>query len=106
MFLPSPGPLEVFLLPEPGDGLRIDTGFRAGDRITPHYDPLIVKLISHGADRDQTISRALRALRASAIEGIHSNVPFLIRTLEHPAFRAGEIDTGFVGTHGTALVAA
>jgi 3-methylcrotonyl-CoA carboxylase alpha subunit len=106
MFLPSPGPLEVFRLPEPGDWMRIDAGVREGDRITPHYDPLIAKLICHGADRAHAIVRALQALRASTIEGIHSNVPFLIKTLEHPAFRAGEVHTEFVGTHRTELVAA
>ena len=74
MFLPSPGPLEVFRLPEPGEGLRVDAGVREGDRITPHYDPLIAKLICRGADRGQAIERSLAALRASAIEGIHSNL--------------------------------
>ena len=60
MFLPSPGPLEVFRLPEPGEGMRIDAGVREGDRITPHYDPLIAKLICWGADRGQAIERSSR----------------------------------------------
>ena len=59
MFLPSPGPLEVFRLPEPGDWVRIDAGVREGDRITPHYDPLIAKLICRGADRAEAIERAI-----------------------------------------------
>jgi 3-methylcrotonyl-CoA carboxylase alpha subunit len=104
MFLPSPGALEVFRLPEPGAGIRIDAGVRAGDRITPHYDPLIAKLVCHGADRDQAIERSLAALRASAIEGIHSNLQFLIRVLEHPAFRAGDVHTGFVDAHRPQLM--
>ena len=53
------GPLEVFRLPEPAEGLRIDTGVREGDHITPHYDPLIAKLICHGADRGQAIARSV-----------------------------------------------
>jgi acetyl/propionyl-CoA carboxylase alpha subunit len=105
MFLPSPGPLEVFRLPEPGEGLRVDAGVREGDRITPHYDPLIAKLIGHGADRDQAIERSLAGLRASAIESIHSNLQFLIKVLDHPAFRAGEVHTGFVDAHGPRLMA-
>ncbi len=104
MFLPSPGPLEVFRLPEPGEGIRIDVGVREGDRITPHYDPLIAKLICRGADRGQAIERSLAALRASAIEGIHSNLQFLIRVLEHPAFRAGDVHTGFVDAHRPQLM--
>jgi 3-methylcrotonyl-CoA carboxylase alpha subunit len=105
MFLPSPGPLEVFRLPEPGDGVRIDAGVRQGDRITPHYDPLIAKLICRGTDRGEAIERSIAALGASAIEGIHSNLQFLIRALEHPAFRAGDVHTGFVDTHRAELMA-
>jgi acetyl/propionyl-CoA carboxylase alpha subunit len=104
MFLPSPGPLEVFRLPEPGDGVRIDAGVREGDRITPHYDPLIAKLICRGADRGHAIERCLAALRASAIEGIHSNLQFLIRVLEHPAFHAGDVHTGFVDAYRPQLM--
>jgi acetyl/propionyl-CoA carboxylase alpha subunit len=104
MFLPSPGPLEVFRLPEAADGIRVDAGVREGDRITPHYDPLIAKLVCRGADRGQAIERCLAALRASAIEGIHSNLQFLIRVLEHPAFRAGDVHTGFVEAHRPQLM--
>jgi 3-methylcrotonyl-CoA carboxylase alpha subunit len=104
MFLPSPGPLEVFRLPEAGDGIRIDAGVRQGDRITPHYDPLIAKLVCHGADRGQAIERSIAALRASAIEGIHSNLQFLIRVLEHPAFQAGDVHTGFVDAYRPQLM--
>ena len=104
MFLPSPGPLEVFRLPEPDVGVRIDVGVREGDRITPHYDPLIAKLICWGVDRGQAIERSLAALRKSTIEGIHSNLKFLIKVLEHPAFRAGDVHTGFVDAHRPELV--
>jgi 3-methylcrotonyl-CoA carboxylase alpha subunit len=104
MFLPSPGPLEVFRLPPPADGVRIDAGVREGDRITPHYDPLIAKLVCHGADRREAIERSLEALRASAIEGIHSNLPFLMRVLEHPAFQAGDVHTGFVDAYRPQLM--
>jgi 3-methylcrotonyl-CoA carboxylase alpha subunit len=104
MFLPSPGLLDVFQLPEPGAGMRIDAGVREGDRITPHYDPLIAKLICWGADRGQAIERSLAALRKSTIEGIHSNLNFLIKVLEHSTFRAGDVHTGFVDAHRPELV--
>jgi 3-methylcrotonyl-CoA carboxylase alpha subunit len=104
MFLPSPGKLATFRLPEPSAGLRIDAGVREGDEITPHYDPMIAKLIAHGDDREAAIARALEALRAVTIEGIHSNVSFLARTLEHPAFAAGDVHTGFVEAHRADLV--
>jgi acetyl/propionyl-CoA carboxylase alpha subunit len=104
MFLPSPGPLEIFRLPTPGDDIRIDAGVREGDRITPHYDPLIAKLVCRGADRGEAIERSLAALRQSTIEGIHSNLKFLIKVLEHPAFRAGDVHTGFVDAHRPELV--
>jgi 3-methylcrotonyl-CoA carboxylase alpha subunit len=106
MFLPSPGKLATFRLPEPSQALRIDAGVREGDQITPHYDPMIAKLIAHGDNRAEAITRCLEALRAVAIEGIHSNVPFLIRTLEHPAFAAGDVHTGFVEAHRAELVSA
>ena len=106
MFLPSPGRLAVFRLPEPLASVRIDTGVREGDQITPHYDPMIAKLIAHGGDRDEAIARCVKALRAVAIEGIHSNVPFLIRTLQHPAFAAGDVHTGFVEAHRADLLTA
>jgi acetyl/propionyl-CoA carboxylase alpha subunit len=105
MFLPSPGLLEVFRLPEPGDEVRVDAGVREGDRISPHYDPLIAKLICRGADRAEAIEQSLAALRASAIEGINSNLQFLVKVLEHPAFRAGDVHTGFVDGHRVELVA-
>ena len=106
MFLPSPGRLATFRLPEPSEALRVDAGVREGDQITPHYDPMIAKLIAHGGSRDEAIARCVEALRAVAIEGIHSNVPFLIRTLEHPAFAAGDVHTGFVETHRADLLTA
>jgi 3-methylcrotonyl-CoA carboxylase alpha subunit len=106
IFLPSPGRLATFRLPEPSASVRIDTGVREGDQITPHYDPMIAKLIAHGSSREAAIARCVEALRAVAIEGIHSNVPFLIRTLEHPAFAAGDVHTGFVEAHRADLLTA
>ena len=103
-FLPSPGKLDRLSFPGEGDGVRVDTGFRAGDDVTFHYDPMIAKIIAHGADRDAAIGRAVEALRATELEGLVSNIPFLIRALDHPAFRAGDTHTAFVETHKSDLI--
>jgi 3-methylcrotonyl-CoA carboxylase alpha subunit len=103
-FLPSPGVLKRFRLPAIGDGLRIDTGVREGDQISFHYDPMIAKLVSHGRDRDEAIARMLAALADTAVEGVATNVGFLRRVLDHPAFRAGDIHTGFATEHAAELM--
>jgi len=104
MFLPQPGTLTTLSFPEEGDGMRIDSGVRQGDKITPFYDPMIAKVIGYGANRAAAIERTLEALRATRLEGIVSNLDFLIRTLDHPAFRAGDSHTGFVEQHKADLV--
>jgi acetyl/propionyl-CoA carboxylase alpha subunit len=105
-FLPSPGKLTTFGLPDPGNGVRVDTGVREGDQVTVHYDPMIAKVICHGNDRAQAIDRSLEALRAVAVEGIRTNIAFLIRVLDHPAFAAGDIHTGFIEAHRSELITA
>ena len=103
-FLPSPGPLRRFRLPEAKDGVRVDTGVREGDQIPFHYDPMIAKLVTHGASRDQAIARMLSALSGVEVEGVATNAGFLARVIDHPAFRAGDTHTGFVGEHGGSLL--
>ena len=105
-FLPSPGPLKRFQLPNATDGLRIDTGVREGDRITFHYDPMIAKMVSHGRDRDEAIARMLAALSGVQVEGVKTNAALLGRVIDHPAFRAGDTHTGFVAEHGATLTKA
>lgn len=91
-FMPSPGPLNVMRLPERA-GLRIDTGFREGMKVTPFYDPMLMKVIAHGANRTQAIACLEAALGDVVIEGIETNVAFLRKTLTHPAFVAGQVHT-------------
>ena len=105
-FMPSPGRLARFALPEPGDDVRIDTGFRKGDEVTFFYDPMIAKVIAHGPTRDAAIERMVDALDAIEIEGPASNVAFLRATVRHPAFRAGNLFTGFVDRFKGELVRA
>jgi acetyl-CoA carboxylase biotin carboxylase subunit len=92
-FYPSPGILKTFRL-APGVEVRTETGYSEGDEITSYYDPLIVKVIAHGHNRDNAIDRMLAALDATVIEGIKHNIPFLQRILRSEQFRSGHVHTG------------
>ncbi|SDW89919.1 3-methylcrotonyl-CoA carboxylase alpha subunit [Albimonas donghaensis] len=102
-FLPQIGRLAHLALPD--RAARIDSGVRAGDAITPHYDPMIAKIIATGATREEARTRLLAALRASEIAGLVTNLPFLRALVDHPAFTAGEMDTGLVDRELEALTA-
>ena len=104
MFLPSPGKLNRLALPAPSAQVRIDTGVREGDTITAYYDPMIAKLICHGPDRDAALAATEAALRECEIAGIANNIDFLGRVVRHPAFRAGEVFTGFIETYKNELL--
>ncbi len=103
-FLPSPGPLKVFGTPPVSPELRIDTGVREGDVISFHYDPMIAKMIAHGADREAAIDRLLDGLAAMRVEGVATNIEFLKRLMENAAFRAGDSFTGFIPAHAGDLL--
>jgi len=92
-FFPSPGLLERFVLPT-GDGLRIETGYATGARITPYYDPMLAKLIAHADDRPSAIARLQQALQSAEIVGLKTNIPFLLRVLRNADFAAGRVHTG------------
>jgi 3-methylcrotonyl-CoA carboxylase alpha subunit len=98
--------LTRFDLPPASPQVRIDTGVRSGDRITHFYDPMIAKLIVHGADREAAIERMLQTLGATSVDGVETNLAFLKRTVGHPAFRAGEVRTSFVDRYKADLLAA
>ena len=95
-FLPSPGVLTEFRLPQ-GEGIRVDTGYREGNKVTPFYDPMIMKVVAHGQTREQAIDRLQGALAELHIAGITHNARYLRAVLEHPAFRRAELHTGFLG---------
>ena len=103
MFLPSPGRITRLVLPE-GEGVRVDTGVRDGDTVTPHYDSMIAKLIVHGPDREAAIARMGAALDGTVVEGITTNIAFLRRVMNHEAFRLGRTLTSFVDTYKTDLI--
>ena len=77
-----------------------------GTDVPVQYDPMLAKLIASGETREQAIDRAAAALRAFPILGVRTNVAFLIKVLEHPAFRAGRVHTGFVDEHLASLLEA
>jgi 3-methylcrotonyl-CoA carboxylase alpha subunit len=93
-FLPSTGTLRHLRLP--ADMARVDTGVRQGDSITPHYDPMIAKLIVWGEDRTVALGRMRAALAGCEIIGVASNVEFLARTVASQAFAGADLDTGLI----------
>jgi acetyl-CoA carboxylase biotin carboxylase subunit len=101
-FLPSTGTLERLRFPD--GGVRVDSGVREGDSVTPFYDPMIAKVIAHDADRTQAAMKLAHALEETQIAGLRSNAAFLIRALRHPEFLKGEIDTGFIPRHQAELI--
>ncbi len=103
-FLPSTGRLVALQFPF-AEGLRIDAGVEAGSEVTPFYDPLLAKLIAHGATREEALDRLAAALDATIVLGPRSNVGFLAALARAPAFRAGSFDTGFIDVHLDELLA-
>ncbi|MGR3541327.1 MAG: ATP-binding protein [Hasllibacter sp.] len=101
-FLPVTGPLDRLRWPE---GVRIDTGVREGDRITPHYDPMVAKVIAHGPDRRSALAALRRGLEEVELAGTTVNLPFLIALTRHAGFAAGDVDTGLIGRDLDALTA-
>ncbi|RDK00305.1 acetyl/propionyl/methylcrotonyl-CoA carboxylase subunit alpha [Paraburkholderia lacunae] len=85
--------------------VRIDSGVREGDTITPFYDPMIAKLIVHGATRDEALARMNRALHACEVVGPHTNVEFLQSIVTSEPFATGDLDTGLIERHHDALFA-
>ncbi len=104
-FLPSIGTLELLQFGEAPGG-RIDTGVFQGAEVSPFYDPMIAKVIAHGADRDAAIARLGQMLAGSAVWPVRTNASFLVKALAHPDFAAGDVDTGLIGRDGEAMAAA
>jgi acetyl-CoA carboxylase biotin carboxylase subunit len=94
-FTPSPGRITGLNLPG-GIGVRVDTHAYTDGVIPPYYDSLVAKLIVHGRDRTEAITRMQRALDMFIVEGIHTSIPLHKRILADPDFQAGRFDTNFV----------
>ena len=118
-FLPSTGRLVRYQPPVPGwtddgaangrrglGGIRVDDGVYEGGEVSMFYDPMIAKLVTWGATRDEAADKQVAALDAFEIEGLGHNLDFLSAIMQHPRFRAGELTTGFIaeeypdGFHG------
>jgi len=94
-FLPSPGTITRWDEPA-GDGVRVDAGYAAGNKVTQFYDPLLAKLCVHGPDRDRALARAREAVAAFQITGPRTNLPFHAELLASEEFRSGDYDTSII----------
>jgi 3-methylcrotonyl-CoA carboxylase alpha subunit len=106
-FLPAIGTLSHLVQPTeiPGQ-VRVDTGVRAGDTISPHYDPMIAKLIVWGEDRSIALRRLEAALAQYEVVGLRTNLGLLRAIAGHTAFAHAELDTGFIARHAAELMPA
>ncbi len=95
-FFPSPGKLAVFRPPE-GEGIRVDTGYAEGRDVTPHYDPMIAKVIVRAATREAAIDKLIEALGGFDIQGLKHNIPAVLNILRSSQFREGRVHTGIIG---------
>jgi len=100
-FRPAPGRIAAVQFPD--GNVRIDSGVRDGDEITPFYDPMIAKLTVHGADRAAALVRLTGALNASRVCGIANNITFLARLSAQADVVSGDVDTGLIGRNMPAL---
>src|SRR6185369_7937981 len=104
-FLPSIGRLEYLTTPPQSPQVRVDTGVRQGDQITPFYDPMIAKLIVHGATRAEAIERLRAALAAYRVVGVNTNIEFLHALAGTQSFRDARLDTALIERERPALSA-
>jgi len=91
-FLPSPGTVTKLDLPS-GEGIRIESGVEMGSTVSVHYDPLLLKLVTHGATREQALTRMAGALDRCVIEGPKTTIPFLRRIIASDEFGSGRVHT-------------
>ena len=99
-FFPSVGRLDRLSF---GGGARVDTGVREGDEISPHYDPMLAKVIVHGQGREEAFRRLGRALECTRLSGIETNRDFLVRLARDEDVVSGAVDTGLIGRKSASL---
>lgn len=97
-FRPSPGTIKSLYVPG-GPGIRIDGAVYQGYTITPYYDSMISKLIAHGANREEAITKMKWALSEFIVEGVDTNIDFQLEIIKRPEFRNGTYDIGFLGRY-------
>ena len=101
-FLPSIGKLDHFVMPY---DVRVDTGVSYGGEVSQFYDPMIAKLIVHASDRETAADELAEASRSVEVWPVRTNAAFLARCLDHPRFKAGDVDTGFIAAEMDVLTA-
>jgi len=94
-FVPSPGVIQAFSVPG-GPGVRVDTYAHSECTVSPYYDSLIAKIITHGRDRAEAIARMKRTLEMTVVDGIKTSIPLHLKVLNDPDFVAGKLHTGFM----------
>jgi acetyl-CoA carboxylase biotin carboxylase subunit len=94
-FRPSPGTVRHFVTPA-GTGIRVDTHMQAGAKVPPFYDSLLAKLVVHGDDRAQSLSRMRSALARFSVEGVTTNLPMHMELMKRDEFQRGGVDTGYL----------
>jgi acetyl-CoA carboxylase biotin carboxylase subunit len=102
-FMPSCGVIDYLYEPS-GPGVRNDSGIYEGWEVSPHYDPILSKLVAYGEDREQARARMLRALDEYVIHGVQTGIDLHKRILCHDSFVRGEVDTNFIDTHADELL--
>ena len=105
-WLPSTGDLHEFSVPEDRPGVRVDSGVASGGTVSPHYDPMLAKVVAHAPTRLEAASALAAELTRACIHGVTTNRDLLVRVLSHPAFLEGDTDTGFLDRHVVAELAA
>lgn len=94
-FMPSPGKITGLHIPG-GNGVRVDTAIYSGYTVPPTYDSMLAKLIVHGKDREESIAKMKSAVAEFVIEGITTNIDFLLKILENENFKTNNYDTSFI----------
>lgn len=94
-FMPSPGKVTNYLAPG-GYGVRVDSGVYPGYVISPFYDSMVAKVITHGETREEAIAKMKRALEEFEVEGVQTTIPFHLRLLNHETFVSGDFNTKFL----------
>ncbi len=106
-FLPATGSLQVYGLPDctqfARGGVRVDSGVRQGDAISPYYDSMVAKLIVHGTTRDEALSKLDNALAQTHIVGLNTNVQFLRHVVQSPSFAEANLDTALIPREAAVL---
>lgn len=104
-FMPETGRIRLLRAPQ-APWLRFESGLTEGEAVTSDFDPMLAKLVVHGASREQAVERTLEALRGLTLLGVTTNIDYLARVIDSQAFRAGDLHTGFVAQHAQALAPA